>query len=42
MNLGSEILPFAATWMDLGGIKLSEINQTEKDKCCMSSLICGF
>ena len=26
------ILPFAATWMDLKGIMLSEINQTEKDK----------
>ena len=27
----NEILPFAATWMDLGGIMLSEICQTEKD-----------
>ena len=26
------ILPFAATWMDLKGIMLSEINETEKDK----------
>ena len=26
-----EILPFATTWMDLEGIMLSEINQTEKD-----------
>ena len=26
--------------MDLGSIKLSEISQTEKDKCCMLSLIC--
>ena len=25
-----EILPFAATWMDLEGIMLSEISQTEK------------
>ena len=25
----NEILPFAATWMDLAGIILSEISQTE-------------
>ena len=36
----NEILPFAATWMDLEGIMLSEISQTEKDKYCMISLIC--
>ena len=35
-------LPFAATWMDLEGIMLSEINQAEKDKSCMISLICGI
>ena len=29
-----EILPFAATWMDLEAIMLSEISQTEKDKYC--------
>ena len=27
----NEILPFAATWMGLEGIRLSEISQTEKD-----------
>ena len=27
-----ETLPFATAWMDLEGIMLSEINQTEKDK----------
>ena len=27
-----EILPFTTTWMDLGGIMLSEISQVEKDK----------
>ena len=32
--------PFAATWMDLENITLSEINQTERDKYCMTSLIC--
>ena len=38
----NKILPFAATWMDLEGIMLSEICQTEKDKHCMISLICGI
>ena len=38
----NEILPFAATWMDLEHITLSEISQTEKDKYCMISLICGI
>ena len=33
-----EILPFEMTWMDLEGIMLSEISQTEKDKYCMISL----
>ena len=36
----NEILPFAATWMDLEGIRLSEISQTEKGKYCRISLIC--
>ena len=35
----NEILPFEATWMDLEGILLSEINQTEKDRYCIISLI---
>ena len=35
-----EIMPFAATWMDLEIIILSEINQKEKDKYHMISLIC--
>ena len=34
------ILPFTATWMDLEGIMLSEVSQTEKDKYCMISRIC--
>ena len=33
-------MPFAATWMDLEGIMLSEISRTIKDKHCMISLIC--
>ena len=38
----NEILPFSATWMDLEGITLSEISQTEKDKYCVISLIYGI
>ena len=38
----NEIMPFAATWMDLEIIILSEVNQTEKDKYHMISLICGI
>ena len=35
-------LPFATVWMDLENIMLSEINQSEKDKYHMISLICGI
>ena len=38
----SEILPFAATGMDSEGTMLSEISQTEKDKYCMISPVCGI
>ena len=38
----NEILPSATTWMDLEGIMLSEIRQTEKDKYHMISLICAI
>ena len=38
----NEILPSAATWIDLEGIMLSEISQTKKDKYRMISLICGI
>ena len=37
-----EIMPFAATWMDLEIVKLSEVSQTEKEKYRMTSLICGI
>ena len=33
---------FRATWMDLDIIMLSEVSQTEKDKCHMISFICGI
>ena len=38
----NEIMPFAATWMDLEIIVLSEVNQTEKDKYHMITLTCGI
>ena len=38
----NEILPLATTQMDLEDIMLHEISQTEKDKYCMISLICGI
>ena len=34
-----ENLPFETAWMDLEGVMLSEISQTERDKCRMRSLI---
>jgi len=33
----NERFPFAATWIDLENIMLSEINKTEKDEYCMMS-----
>ena len=38
----NKIIPFAATWMDLEIIILSEVSQKEKDKYHMVSLICGI
>ena len=38
----NEIMSFAATWMDLEIIILSELSQTEKDKYHMVSIICGI
>ena len=37
-----EILPFARTWVDLKGIMLSGVSQTEKDKYRWISFICGI
>ena len=38
----NEIMPFAAIWMELEIIILSEVSQKEKDKYHMISLICGI
>ena len=38
----NEIMPFAATWMDLEITILSEVSQKEKDKYHMLSLRCGI
>ena len=38
----NEIMSFAATWMDLELIILSEVDQKEKDKCHMIPLVCGI
>ena len=38
----NEVLPFAATWMQLEILILSEVIQKEKDKYHIISLICGI
>ena len=38
----NKIMPFAATWMDLEIIILSEVSKKEKDKYPMIDLICGI
>ena len=38
----NEIMPSAATWVDLEIIILNEVSQKEKDKYHMISLICGI
>ena len=38
----NEIIPFAATWMGLEIVILSEVSQTEKDKYHTISLTCGI
>ena len=38
--LKSEIMPFAATWMDLEILIVSEVSQAEKNKHHMISLTC--
>ena len=38
----NKIMPFAATWMELEILILSEVSQKEKDKYHMISLISGI
>ena len=38
----NEILPLATTWMELEDIMLSAMNQSEKEKHHIISLICGI
>ena len=38
----NEIMPFAAIWIQVEIIILSEVSQKEKDKYHMISLICGI
>ena len=38
----NEIELFVMRWMDLESVIQSEISQTEKDKYCIISLICGI
>ena len=38
----NKIMPFAATWMELKTLILSEVCQKEKDKYHMKSLISGI
>ena len=38
----NQMVLFAATWMDLEIIILSEVSQTEKDKSHVISLVCGI
>ena len=38
----NKIMPFAATWMELETLILSEVSQKEKDRYHMISLISGI
>ena len=38
----NKVMPFAATWMELETLILSDISQKEKDKYHMISLITGI
>ena len=38
----NKLMPFAATWMDLEIVILSEVSQTEEDRYHTVSLICGI
>ena len=38
----NKIMPFAATWLELDTLILSEVSKKEKDKYSMTSLISGI
>ena len=38
----NKIISFAATWLDLESVILSQVSQTEKEKYHMAPLICGI
>ena len=38
----NEILSFVTAWVNLEGVMLSKINQSEKDKYHIISLTCGM
>ena len=38
----NNIMPFAATWMEIATLILSEVSQKEKDKYHMISLVSGI
>ena len=38
----NKLMPFAATWMELETLTLSEVSQKEKDEYRMRRLICGI
>ena len=38
----NETMPFVSIWIDLEGVLLSEVSQTEKEKYRMTSLTCGI
>ena len=38
----NQIIPFAATWMELETLILSQVSQKDKNKYCMISFISGI